>query len=164
MSLLQDVLRSTADSLAIESRLNGAQFSARPPPVDRDDSDDELVNVVSQHVFTVHSHRSLLCQVSLPGTPARTRPSSPTRGVGAAARPVPGPLHLLATSRTDPLKALPTEISQRIFTTLSVKDLAKCARVSKKWNRSQTINYGAHIFALYDALALMLLYSLVPTL
>ncbi|KAF7306286.1 Dolichol-phosphate mannosyltransferase subunit 1 [Mycena indigotica] len=69
MSLLQDVLRSNRGNTS-------------------DESDDELVNVVS-----------------LPGTPART------------------------------------QISQRIFGQLPLKDLARCALVSKKWNRSQTINY-----------------------
>ncbi|KAJ7019371.1 hypothetical protein C8F04DRAFT_1092111 [Mycena alexandri] len=117
MSLLQDVLRAQVpDSAALEKRLNKvAQGNSS------DESDDELVNVVS-----------------LPGTPARTRPPSPTRN-GAAARPLPGPLHL--SSRRDLLKALPTEISQRIFAKLSIKDLAKCALVSKKWSRSQTMNY-----------------------
>ncbi|KAJ7604759.1 hypothetical protein B0H17DRAFT_1120778 [Mycena rosella] len=117
MSLLQGVLRShVPDSKAIEKRLNKVAQSTSS-----DESDDELVNVVS-----------------LPGTPARTRPPSPTRN-GAAARPLPGPLHL--SSRRDLLKALPTEISQRIFGRLSIKDLATCALVSKKWSRSQTINY-----------------------
>ncbi|KAJ7451031.1 hypothetical protein FB451DRAFT_1284466 [Mycena latifolia] len=115
MSLLQDVLRShVPDPKAIERRLNAQGNSS-------DESDDELVNVVS-----------------LPGTPARTRPPSPTRN-GAAARPLPGPLHI--SSRRDLLKALPTEISQRIFGRLSLKNLATCALVSKKWSRSQTINY-----------------------
>jgi len=100
MSLLQDVLRSHTD---------------------RDDSDDDLVNVVS-----------------LPGTPDRTRPSSPIRG--ASARPLRGPLHI-SSSRRDPLKAFPTEVSQRIFGQLTIRELAKCALVSKKWHRSQTINY-----------------------
>ncbi|KAJ7223192.1 hypothetical protein GGX14DRAFT_657623 [Mycena pura] len=118
MSLLQDVLRSNVlDSKAVVKRLNKVVQQGSLS----DESDDELVNVVS-----------------LPGTPARTRPPSPTRA-GAAARPLPGPLHL--SSRSDLLKALPTEISQRIFRDLSLKDLAKCALVSKKWNRSQTINY-----------------------
>ncbi|GLB36672.1 putative A Receptor for Ubiquitination Targets [Lyophyllum shimeji] len=100
MSLLQDVLR---------------------PHADRDDSDEEYVNVVS-----------------LPGTPDRTRPSSPIRG--AAARPLRGPLHI-SSARRDPLKAFPTEVSQRIFGLLPVRDLARCALVSRKWRRSQTINY-----------------------
>jgi len=51
MSLLQDVLRShTADSLAIEKRLNNIAITIRSPNgsnIDKDDSDDELVNVVS---------------------------------------------------------------------------------------------------------------------
>lgn len=101
MSLLQGVLRSAAADIP-------------------DDSDEDLVNVVS-----------------LPGTPDRTRPSSPVRG--ASSRPLPRPLHL--SSRRDLLKALPTEVNQRIFSYLPIRDLARCALVSKKWNRSQTINY-----------------------
>ncbi|TFK76609.1 hypothetical protein BDN72DRAFT_829744 [Pluteus cervinus] len=124
MSLLQDVLRlQTADS-PLERTTRKLDLKTRWPPSpanpDRDDSDDDLVNVVS-----------------LPGTPSRTRPSSPTRG--AAARPLRGPLHL--TSKRDPLRAFPTEVSQRIFARLSISDLAKCALVSKKWNRSQSLNY-----------------------
>ncbi|KAF8151914.1 hypothetical protein K438DRAFT_1864739 [Mycena galopus ATCC 62051] len=121
MSLLQDVLRShVPDSAVLEKRLNTVAHKAAHT-TSSDESDDELVNVVS-----------------LPGTPARTRPPSPTRN-GAAARPLRGPL--LLSSRRDLLKALPTEISQRIFRELSPRDLAKCALVSKKWSRSQTINY-----------------------
>ncbi|KAF9456677.1 hypothetical protein BDZ94DRAFT_1285627 [Collybia nuda] len=123
MSLLQGVLKSTADSLSIEKQLRNLEISrstSNNPNLDKDDSDDDLVNVVS-----------------LPGTPDRTRPPSPIRG--AAARPLRGPLHL--SSKRDPLKAFPTEVSQRIFSYLRLRDLAKCALVSKKWNRSQTINY-----------------------
>jgi len=98
-----------------------------PNNVDKDDSDDELVNVIS-----------------LPGTPNRSRAGSrapsPTRG--AAARPLPGPLHLHGSRpAADPLKVLPTELSQRIFGLLSIVELAQCARVSRKWSKSQTINY-----------------------
>ncbi|KAF8060890.1 hypothetical protein FPV67DRAFT_1511971 [Lyophyllum atratum] len=121
MSLLQDVLRShTADPLAFDRKLNSAELLTQNT-IDKDDSDDDLVNVVS-----------------LPGTPDRTRPSSPIRG--ASARPLRGPLHI-SSSRRDPLKAFPTEVSQRIFGQLPVPSLAKCALVSKKWRRSQTINY-----------------------
>ncbi|KAG5646927.1 hypothetical protein DXG03_002003 [Asterophora parasitica] len=125
MSLLQDVLRShTEDSFSIERRLKSLELSRNSPPTasDKDDSDDDLVINV----------------VSLPGTPDRTRPPSPIRG--ASARPIRGPLHI-TSSRRDPLKAFPTEVSQRIFGLLSVRQLAKCALVSKKWRRSQTINY-----------------------
>ncbi|EDR08310.1 uncharacterized protein LACBIDRAFT_294430 [Laccaria bicolor S238N-H82] len=125
MSLLQDVLRShTADALPLEKRLSNVRLSPSQRPTsddDKDDSDDDLVNVVS-----------------LPGTPDRTRPSSPVRG--ASSRPLPGPLHI-SNGRRDPLKALPTEVSQRIFSKLGLRDLAKCALVSKKWARSQSLNY-----------------------
>jgi len=127
MSLLQGVLRSNVED--VERGISNVRLSPSKRRLpheererDKDDSDDDkLVNVVS-----------------LPGTPARTRPSSPTRG--ASSRPVRGPLLLSSASR-DPLKALPTEISQRIFSRLTAKELARCALVSKKWCRSQTINY-----------------------
>ncbi|KIY51192.1 hypothetical protein FISHEDRAFT_37229 [Fistulina hepatica ATCC 64428] len=114
MSLLQDVLRSSVVAEADKTQTS--------PPRSEVDDDEEYVNVVS-----------------LPGTPARTRPPSPNR-VGAATRPAPGPLHLSCNGR-DPLKVFPTEVSQRVFRQLSVKQLCKCALVSKKWKRSQTINY-----------------------
>lgn len=92
-----------------------------------DSDDDDLINVTSPLT-----------------SPANTRPSSPTLK-GAAGRPIPKPLHLnKPRSRTDPLRILPTELSQRIFSRLRLSDLAKCSLVSKKWNRSQTINYGQH--------------------
>ncbi|TDL22334.1 hypothetical protein BD410DRAFT_257488 [Rickenella mellea] len=120
--LLHDVLR--VDTL--ERRLAAASLQ-----LDKYDSDDELINVVS-----------------LPGTPARShppsrhssRPPSPTKG--ASARPLPGPLHLaLRRSSSDPLRILPTELGQRVFGHLSIRDLARCARVCKKWCGSQTLNY-----------------------
>ncbi|KAG7095144.1 hypothetical protein E1B28_005924 [Marasmius oreades] len=131
-TLLQDVLRSSADSIAIEKKLNSislqhtksANGHTNTSDGDSDDS-DEWVNVVS-----------------VPGTPARTRPSSPTKsGGGAHLRPLKGPLRLSSSSSRDILKAFPTEVSQEIFSKLPIRDLAKCALVSKKWNRSQTINY-----------------------
>jgi len=127
MSLLQDVLRTqTLDSLdktLASMHINGD---------DQDDSEDELVNVVS-----------------LPGTPARSRPSSrpssrATSPSRATQRPLRGGLHLSALSsrsQKDPLRVFPTDVSQRIFSQLSIKELAKCARVSRRWSKSQTINY-----------------------
>ncbi|KAA1475458.1 hypothetical protein DENSPDRAFT_842241 [Dentipellis sp. KUC8613] len=120
--LLQGVLRQSAADTIDKATSPRRKFATLD-----DDSDDELVNVIS-----------------LPGTPARSRPSSrpssPTRG--AAGRPAPRPLHLSSRIRSsDPLRALPTEISQKIFAQLSIRDLARAARVSKKWRKSQTINY-----------------------
>ena len=88
-------------------------------------------------------------QLSAPGTPSRSRapsrpasrPTSPTRA-GASKRKAPGPLLLTKRSSTDPLRAFPTEVSQRIFGLLSLSDLAKTSRVCKKWARSQSLNYG----------------------
>jgi len=122
MSLLQDVLRSKTED--IDRRLNNVRITRRSAHSDIDDSDDEIVNVVS-----------------LPGTPALTRPSSPVRSSGNASRPIKGPLLLSSSTSRDPLKAFPTELSQRIFSKLPIRDLARCALVSKKWTRSQSLNY-----------------------
>ncbi|KAH7926224.1 hypothetical protein BV22DRAFT_1087603 [Leucogyrophana mollusca] len=124
MSLLQGVLRSQNVD-AMDKKFANTSISNAG-----DDSDDELVNVVS-----------------LPGTPARSRapsrpssrPVSPTRRGFARMPPVPftptkGP-------SLDPLKFFPTQVSQRIFRWLEISDLAVCSRVSRKWNKSQTINY-----------------------
>ncbi|RXW15080.1 hypothetical protein EST38_g10776 [Candolleomyces aberdarensis] len=102
-------------------------YSANPAqrqqlPDHKDDSDDDYINVVS-----------------LPNTPGATRPSSPTGRNNRPVRPL-----IISSSRKDPLRAFPTEVSQRIFNKLPVRDLAKCALVCKKWGRSQTINYGAY--------------------
>jgi len=144
--LLQDVLRphhiNATDRLT--ARLAGSSLrdkesestTPRSPPQGLqalDDSDDELVGVTS-----------------VPGTPARSRApsrpssraSSPTRS-GASRRRVPGPLLLTITKgmNTDPLRAFPTEVGQRLFALLNISDLARCSRVCKKWEKSQTINY-----------------------
>lgn len=81
-------------------------------------------------------------------TPSRA--TSPTR-VGAASRRSAGRLLLSPTkssksskeSSRDPLKILPSEISQKIFGLLTIHQLARCARVCRKWSKSQTLNYGA---------------------
>jgi len=134
MSLLQDVLRSQ-NTDTLDKRLASVSISGANR--DRDD-DDELINVVSA-----------------PGTPARSlppsRPQSPTPRATATATVRPArALHLASTnnrpprktsSSSDPLKAFPTDISQKIFTQLTIADLANCAGVSQKWCRSQTLNY-----------------------
>ncbi|KAI5122662.1 hypothetical protein M0805_007922 [Coniferiporia weirii] len=133
MSLLQEVLRPQALGVErLNSKLTAASLSRSSTP-DEMDRDDELVGVMS-----------------VPGTPSRSgapsrqssRPPSPTR-TGASRRRVPGPLHIVKEKSvaSDPLRAFPTEVSQRIFGCLEVGDLALCARVCKKWEKSQTLNY-----------------------
>lgn len=70
------------------------------------------------------------------------------------------------TVSRDPLRALPTDVSQRIFSQLSIRDLSRCSRVSKKWNKSQTLNYGEHYSAAGEGAGLLTqgLHSVVPTL
>lgn len=146
-SLLQDVLRpSVADQLS--TQLKSVSLRHSPPRTDKDDSEDELVDVVSLHKMFDDSIlvTDNLTQQSLPGTPSRsrasTRPSSPTRS-GASRRPVPGPLLLSKRSSTsDPLRVFPSAVSQRIFGQLNIRDLASCSRVSKKWSQSQSLNYS----------------------
>ncbi|KIJ45224.1 hypothetical protein M422DRAFT_30078 [Sphaerobolus stellatus SS14] len=123
-SLLQDVLRPHGIE-NLNRKLTQTHISKRSP-THGDDSGDELVDVQS-----------------LPGSPARSRPSSrpPSPTKGASKRPVPGPLLLSASSSADPLRVFPTELSQRIFGMLSIRDLARCSRVCKKWNKSQSLNY-----------------------
>lgn len=58
MSLLQGVLRShAADSSTIERKLKSMEISQRSPPTtsDKDDSDDDLVNVVSLTLYYSHN-------------------------------------------------------------------------------------------------------------
>jgi len=115
MSLLQGVLRNH-----LHDRKDDHNHS------DSDSSEDELINVTST-----------------PGTPSysrpATRPGSPS--FGSPSRSSNLSRSSKRRSRTDPLRTLPTETSQRIFSLLAIKDLAACARVSKKWSTSQSINY-----------------------
>ncbi|KAI0089913.1 hypothetical protein BDY19DRAFT_992862 [Irpex rosettiformis] len=162
MSLLQDVLRTqTLDSL--DKKLASAYINGD----DHEDSEDELVNVVRTVPLVLYltnkisltfrnssaSQRSrngtkfrFGMQVSIPGTPARSRPSSrpSSRATSPSRRSnLRGLSSLSSSTRStkDPLRVLPTDISQRIFGQLSIRELAKCARVSRRWSKSQTLNY-----------------------
>jgi len=138
-SLLQGVLRPNTSP-------STENYNIKVERYERDESDDELVGVTS-----------------VPGTPSRSRPpsrpssrpssrqSSPTR-TSASKRPAPGPLLLPKHPAGDPLRAFPTEVGQRIFGALTVRDLARCARVCKKWSRSQTLNYVWFQISRKDAL------------
>jgi len=144
MSLLHDVLKpSTNQHTATDAAADKTKDipPRKASPIEDTSSDDELIGVVS-----------------VPGTPNRTssRPlsgsSSPTRvgtGTGASSRRAPGPLHISSSaasapskrSTRDPLRALTTDLNQRIFSQLDLKDLASTSAVSVKWNKSQTLNY-----------------------
>ncbi len=71
------------------------------------------------------------------GSRPASRPHSPTSKPTSLQ-----PLAVVKGATTDPLRVLPINISLRIFSLLTVKELARCSRVSKKWNKSQTLNHG----------------------
>ncbi|KAH8799536.1 hypothetical protein DL96DRAFT_1637613 [Flagelloscypha sp. PMI_526] len=129
MSLLQDVLKSSTLSAShtkeLERRLKGISMRTNDDDAELDD-DEVLVNVVS-----------------IPGTPIRTRPSSPTKSKPSSrsSSRLPGSSLAAVKRSSDPLRAFPTEISQRIFGRLGLKDLSTCGAVSQKWRASQTMNY-----------------------
>ncbi|CAE6426191.1 unnamed protein product [Rhizoctonia solani] len=102
-------------------------------PEQQNDSEEELIGVQ-----TLPNTPRVL---SRPGSRPGSRATSPSR-LGASGRKVRGPLMLGgARQHTDPIRAFPTEIGQRIFSQLSIYDLSKCARVCSRWKRSQTLNY-----------------------
>ncbi|EJT99065.1 hypothetical protein DACRYDRAFT_56469 [Dacryopinax primogenitus] len=97
--------------------------NGRKVPEEEEESDEELVGVVSGSA-----------------TPARaSRPGSPTR-LGASTRRAPGPL-LLSTSKTDPFRRLNTELLIRLLMYLQPRELARCCQVCRKWCNSQAANF-----------------------
>ncbi|QRV76832.1 F-box-like protein [Ceratobasidium sp. AG-Ba] len=163
-SLLQDVLRPT-----VEAAKAGSESPSKPKsPVEGGYADaDSRRGVQVDHLAAMmgrievkrpktpetpqadSSEEELIGVQTLPNTPRvlsrpgsrpGSRASSPSR-IGASGRRVRGPLMLGTVRHTDPVRALPTEIGQRIFGSLTVKDLATCARVCSRWKRSQTLNY-----------------------
>lgn len=93
---------------------------------------------------------------TLPGTPAElSRPTSPsmagTSGLVSSSLSAPKMKSNLSTerpvkikapkSKTDPLRSLPKELSQRIFLSLRVRELAVLSVVCKRYRRSATLNY-----------------------
>ena len=163
-SLLQDVLRPT-----VEAAKAGSESPSKPrSPVEQDySSTDSRRGVQIDHLAAMmgrievkrpktpeqqssSSDEELIGVQTLPNTPRvlsrpgsrpGSRATSPSR-LGASGRKVRGPLMLGgARQHTDPVRAFPTEIGQRIFGQLGIQDLAKCARVCSRWKRSQTLNY-----------------------
>jgi hypothetical protein len=39
---------------------------------------------------------------------------------------------------------LTTDLTQKVFSLLSIRDLASCSRVCLKWNKSQSLNYSMY--------------------
>lgn len=72
-------------------------------------------------------------------TPSASRSSSPTRRSGSRRDKRAAEEQERRNSR-DPLRRFENEVSSRIFKELDVTMLARCTRVSKRWNRSATIS------------------------
>ncbi|KAK0560041.1 hypothetical protein OC844_004015 [Tilletia horrida] len=125
------------------SSLNGAQQQQNPGAHSEQQlsewesishaSDDELVDVAS-------------LPGTAPGTPRNaSRPSSPPPALRVDGSPTKAASRSRAAakikSKTDPLRTLPSEVSQRIFLQLSIPSLLSCSAVSKRWRRSATLNF-----------------------
>lgn len=174
MSLLHDVLKPN-DGSSLASKVDRITLTDTDADKDNQledvisgasgaSSDDELIGVVSKPESTVPQPplNHIRSQISVPGTP-NTRPASRAMSgtssprTGAASRRAPGPLHISstaasapskrerATNAKDPLRVLTTDLNQRIFSMLPVKDLASAARVCRKWSKSQSLNYRESI-------------------
>jgi len=159
-SLLQDVLRPTVEAAkaGTESPTKPPKSPTEPAYTDADSRRGVQVDHLAAMMGRVEvkrpqtpeqgdsSEEEMIGVQTLPNTPrmgsrAGSRSGSPTR-LGAAGRRARGPLLLGgARQHTDPIRAFPTEIGQRIFGKLGIRDLANCARVCSRWKRSQTLNY-----------------------
>ncbi|KAF8741340.1 A Receptor for Ubiquitination Targets, partial [Rhizoctonia solani] len=167
-SLLQGVLRPTVEAAAAKASASNPASPTKPKsPVEQNYSDaDSRRGVQVDHLAAMmgrieikrpktpdqqnDSEDELIGVQTIPNTPGvLSRPSSrpgsraasPSR-LGASGRKLRGPLMLGGAVRhTDPIRAFPTEVGQKIFSQLGIHDLAKCARVCGRWKRSQTLNY-----------------------
>ncbi|KAL9935105.1 hypothetical protein V8E36_006181 [Tilletia maclaganii] len=103
-------------------------------------SDDELVDVASLPGTAPGTPRS----VSRPSSPAPNGSTgradeSPTKGSSLTHTSVSSGAS--SKSKTDPLRSLPSEVSQRIFLRLGIPTLIQCSAVSRRWRRSATLNF-----------------------
>ncbi|KAI0031858.1 hypothetical protein K488DRAFT_78822 [Vararia minispora EC-137] len=115
---------------------NGEKLPADLDTDHIEDSDEnELVGVVTPS-------RSLAPSRAPSRPPSRPPSRSGTRRTALSPLKSPRTLDGDDKPRTrDPLRALNTEINQRVFSLLSIRDLARCTRVCKRWSKSQTLNY-----------------------
>ncbi|VDB91023.1 unnamed protein product [Peniophora sp. CBMAI 1063] len=119
-SLLRDTLKNAAEESRVQDRPDNAEPAS-------EDSDNELITVEST-----------------PGTAAPSRPASRTgmRRPAATSSPLKPLAGATNERRTlDPIRLIPTTVCQRIFSMLDLRSLSRCARVSRKWSKSQTLNY-----------------------
>ena len=68
--------------------------------------------------------------------PPASSPLKPLRGANSERRTL------------DPIRIIPTSVCNKIFSMLDMRSLARCARVSRKWSKSQTLNYGTPLLPL----------------
>ncbi|KDQ17618.1 hypothetical protein BOTBODRAFT_29794 [Botryobasidium botryosum FD-172 SS1] len=140
MSLLQDLLKQTS----IDRRNGLRPLTRHRSPSPDSDGDSELIGVVTtpgtpRRIASRPSSISSSRASSQPPSPPSYNLPASTRSRGP--HPLTGVSRVKSTSSTDPLKVLPTEINQRIFGLLTLRDLATCSRVNRKWKKSQTLNY-----------------------
>jgi len=161
MSLLQDVLKPNAPPPAVEISNKFENLNVQDP---KGNTPPATPPVAAPAVPTIEktgpagddqdaaSDDDLISVRSLPGTPhdasrIASGANTPARGAGgahsrlnvsstAASQP-----SKRAVNRADPIRVLPSHMIQSIFSTLSVKDLARASLVCKKWNKSQSLNY-----------------------
>ncbi|KAF8707926.1 A Receptor for Ubiquitination Targets, partial [Rhizoctonia solani] len=172
-SLLQGVLRPTVEAAAAKASASNPASPTKPKsPVEQNYSDaDSRRGVQVDHLAAMmgrieikrpktpdqqnDSEDELIGVQTIPNTPGvLSRPSSrpgsraasPSR-LGASGRKLRGPLMLGGAVRhTDPIRAFPTEVGQKIFSQLGIHDLAKCARdnfqdehlPAGKWTRRES--------------------------
>jgi hypothetical protein len=121
-------------TMSSDLRQTVLRSNAREQHTDDAASDEDWVNVVRAFALkTGWSSSPPLQQTDLsrPQSPIGKSPGRTTTAATTASR----------KNTRDPLRALPSDLNQRIFASLGIRDLARCSRVSKRWSRSQTINY-----------------------
>ncbi|UZJ52467.1 hypothetical protein CBS101457_001787 [Exobasidium rhododendri] len=97
---------------------------------------------------SIPSDEEMIGVISLPGTvpstPSASRPSSPglsSRGKRSGLSQSMTSADLNRKSKTDPLRSLPKDVSQRIFLSLPLSTLLSLSLVNKRYRRSATLNY-----------------------
>ncbi|CAO1633177.1 unnamed protein product [Jaminaea pallidilutea] len=133
-SLLQSVLSSKLANASLDSRENTEHGAGLEDWEEVHTSDDELVGIATAPGTAPGTPANL----SRPASPGVANPSSRGKSTLSADRPV---RVKAPKSKTDPLRSLPKELSQRIFLSLPTRDLLSLSRVCRRYARSATLNY-----------------------